>query len=117
VSEGLVDAQRFSAAYRQFGGRKRSLVEIALGTSPVSVPSRRDSRKDIVGLRRRRLHPKPILTARATASKFALLVSYSPTIQTPVRIVAGADDQVGARHSNAPEFLTPSSPPASARVD
>ena len=86
--------------YRQIGGRK--IVEIALGTIAGYTPSD-EIREDYMSCYEGDRFADTIPYAQSYREYLPELARLLPGIQTPVRIVAGADDQVVPR-SNA-EFL------------
>lgn len=77
--------------YRQFGGR--NIVEIALGTIAGYTPSA-EIREDYLSAYEGDRFAETIPYAQSYREFLPLLAEVLPTIQTPVRIVAGADDQV-----------------------
>jgi pimeloyl-ACP methyl ester carboxylesterase len=86
--------------YRQIGGRK--IVEIALGTIAGYTPSD-EVREDYMSCYEGERFADTIPYAQSYREYLPELAELLPGIHTPVRIVAGADDQVVPR-SNA-EFL------------
>ena len=86
--------------YRQIGGRK--IVEIALGTIAGYTPSD-EIRKDYMSCYEGDRFADTIPYAQSYREYLPELAQLLPRIQTPVRIVAGANDQVVPK-SNA-EFL------------
>ena len=86
--------------HRQVGGRK--IVEIALGAIAGYTPSDAISEDYMAGYEGDRF-ADTIPYAQSYREYLPELVKLLPSIQTPVRIVAGADDQV-VPGSNA-EFL------------
>ena len=86
--------------YRQIGGRK--IVEIALGTIAGYTPSD-EIREDYMSCYEGDRFADTIPYAQSYREYLPELAKLLPGIQTPVRIVAGADDQV-VPGSNA-EFL------------
>jgi pimeloyl-ACP methyl ester carboxylesterase len=77
--------------YRQFGGRK--IVEIALGTIAGYVPSA-EIREDYMSGYEGDRFARTIPYAQSYLEYLPQLADLLPQIQTPVRIVAGAEDQV-----------------------
>jgi pimeloyl-ACP methyl ester carboxylesterase len=77
--------------YRQFGGRK--IVEIALGTIAGYVPSD-EIREDYMSGYEGDRFARTIPYAQSYTEYLPQLADLLPHIQTPVRVVAGVDDQV-----------------------
>jgi pimeloyl-ACP methyl ester carboxylesterase len=77
--------------YRQFGGRK--IVEIALGTIAGYVPSA-EIREDYMSGYEGDRFARTIPYAQSYLEYLPQLADLLPQIQAPVRIVAGAEDQV-----------------------
>ena len=77
--------------YRQFGGRK--IVEIALGTIAGYVPSA-EIREDYMSGYEGDRFARTIPYAQSYLEYLPQLADLLPQIQAPVRIVAGAQDQV-----------------------
>lgn len=77
--------------YRQFGGR--NIVEIALGTIAGYSPSA-EIREDYLSAYEGERFADTIPYAQSYREYLPQLAALLPQIQTPVRIVAGADDQV-----------------------
>jgi pimeloyl-ACP methyl ester carboxylesterase len=77
--------------YRQFGGR--NIVEIALSTIAGYRPSD-EIREDYLSAYEGDRFADTIPYAQSYREQLPQLVELLPQIQTPVRIVAGADDQV-----------------------
>ncbi|ORV50170.1 hypothetical protein AWC05_28835 [Mycobacterium florentinum] len=77
--------------YRQFGGRK--IVEIALSTIAGYAPSA-EIREDYLSAYEGDRFAETIPYAQSYREYLPRLAELLPRIQTPVRIVAGADDQV-----------------------
>jgi pimeloyl-ACP methyl ester carboxylesterase len=77
--------------YRQFGGR--NIVEIALGTIAGYSPSA-EIREDYLSAYEGDRFADTIPYAQSYREYLPQLAELLPQIQTPVRIVAGADDQV-----------------------
>jgi pimeloyl-ACP methyl ester carboxylesterase len=77
--------------YRKFGGRK--IVEIALGTIAGYEPSA-EIREDYMSAYEGERFAETIPYAQSYREYLPQLADLLPQIQTPVRIVAGADDQV-----------------------
>ncbi|MGO9156270.1 alpha/beta fold hydrolase [Mycobacterium sp.] len=77
--------------YRQMGGRK--IVEIALGTIEGYVPSA-EIREDYMSGYEGDRFARTIPYAQSYREYLPQLADLLPQIQTPVRVVAGADDQV-----------------------
>jgi pimeloyl-ACP methyl ester carboxylesterase len=77
--------------YRQFGGRK--IVEIALGTIAGYVPSA-EIREDYMSGYEGDRFARTIPYAQSYREYLPQLADLLPQIQAPVRIVAGAEDQV-----------------------
>jgi pimeloyl-ACP methyl ester carboxylesterase len=97
--------------YRQIGGRK--IVEIALGTIAGYTPSD-EIREDYMSCYEGARFADTIPYAQSYREYLPELAKLLPGIQTPVRVVAGANDQVVPPGSNA-EFLRERLP--NARVD